>query len=112
MPIKWLIRRVADFNRRLRFSLTPKNFVSKFEIYDVNFNTFVQKVRIHRLNLLTCLSSQTTGIGGKVFHWMESQGRAGYCLFGGDEPNALVNRGQGLLGKLVGLVGAAGKQAV
>jgi hypothetical protein len=43
---------------------------------------------------------------------MESQGRAGYCLFGGDEPNALVNRCQGLLGKLVGLVGAAGKQAV
>ena len=26
LPIKWLMHRVAGYNRRLRFSLTPKNF--------------------------------------------------------------------------------------
>jgi hypothetical protein len=40
LPIEWLIRRVADFNRRLRFSLTPKNFFQKMRIHLLSFVAF------------------------------------------------------------------------
>jgi hypothetical protein len=95
LPIKWLIRRVADFNRRLRFSLTPKNFRSKGE--DSPFElTYLSIIPDNRCR------GQSIPLGGTVGSSENRESFSGY------EADALVNSGKGLLGKLVGLVGSAG----
>ena len=79
--------RVADFNRRLRFSLTPKNFCC-----------------------LYIFPSQP--VKRKPYSYAVDEPSATDALFGGDEADAFVNGSQSLLGQLVCLGGALGEQAI
>ena len=81
--------RVADFNRRLRFSLTPKNFV-------------------------TCLSFHRTHAQRHVFHKPRANApnSAMLLLASGDEPNPVIDLGESLLGLSVCLGCAVGKQTI
>jgi len=87
LPIKWLMHRVAGYNRRLRFSLTPKNFCC-----------------------LYIFPSQP--MKRKPYSYaVDEPGRA-KALFGGDETDAFVDSSQCLLRQFVCLGGSLGEQAV
>ena len=85
------MHRVAGYNRRLRFSLTPKNFCC---LYIIPFQP----------------------MKGKPYSYAVDEPVAGAQgerrLASGDEADALVDGSQGLFGELVCLGGTLGKQSI
>jgi hypothetical protein len=80
------MHRVAGYNRRLRFSLTPKNFCC---LYIIPFQPVKRK---------------------PYSYAVDEPGARG--LASGDKTDSLVNGSQSLLGQLVGLGGTLGQQSI